>query len=76
MGLTSWLACLSYAPLGYNRNVNLVDIVILAAGGLAMTLYILLLVRRNGPDEIRDTLWAALDIDDSVRRGTPPAEPA
>ena len=76
IGLTSCLACLSFVPLGYSGTVNLIDIVIMAAAGLTVTLFILLLVRQNGPYEIRDTFWATLDIDDSLRHNQPPAEPA
>lgn len=77
MGITSCLACLAFVPIGNNGTTNLVDAVVLAVvPGLCVTIFVLLFVRANGPQEIRDTLWATLELSEGQNRGEPPVEPA
>jgi hypothetical protein len=64
MGLISCLVCLSFVPLGYSGTVRIMDVVILAAVGLITTIFILLVVRQNGPQEFRDAFWGCLNLDE------------
>jgi len=76
MGLAVFLTGLSFAPLGYGGAASFGDVIILGMLGLFTTLFALLLARNNGPIEIRDTLWACLDLDTRSQSGAPPVEPA
>jgi Clp amino terminal domain, pathogenicity island component len=76
MGLAVFLTGLGFAPLGYGGEINWSDLCILGAIGLSTTLFALLLAHSNGPIEIRDTLWACLDIEGPSKSGAPPIEPA
>jgi hypothetical protein len=52
------------------------QLIAIALATIATPLFVLVIIRTDGPQEIRDTLWGCLEIDPPRQPGTPPVEPA
>ena len=68
MGLAVFLTGVSFVALGNGDVARASDFIQLGVAGLFTTIFVLTIARQNGPIEIRDAIWACLDI------GNPPPD--
>lgn len=76
MGLSVFAALFAFVPLTYRGFAGRSDLIQICLTALATPLFALAIVRSVGRQEIRDALWACMDIDPPRQSGTPPSEPA
>jgi hypothetical protein len=76
MGLVIFIAGIVYIALGHGDLPSTNDLIQLGVAGLATSLLAMFLARTDGPVQIRDAVWALLDIERPQLHGDSTFEPA
>ncbi len=66
----------AFITLTVGRIDDPVQLAAIALASIGTPLFAFFVIRTDGPQEVRDTLWACLDLDESSGCGAAPAEPA
>jgi peptidoglycan/LPS O-acetylase OafA/YrhL len=66
----------AFATLTTGRLTDPAQLAAIALASIGTPMFALFIIRTDGPQEVRDTLWACLDLDDSSGGTAAPAEPA
>jgi hypothetical protein len=66
----------TFVVLTAGQFTNAAQVVAIVLATLATPLFALVIIRTDGPHELRDTLWACMDIEPPRQSGTPPVQTA
>jgi hypothetical protein len=66
----------TFVMLTAGQFTNTPQVVAVTLASICTPLFAYIIIRTDGPQELRDALWGCLDLESTQQTGTPPVEPA